>query len=67
MGDVDTLKKAADSMGIQLSDEKLKLFSVYKSLLVEWNQKFNLTNITESDEIDIRHFADSLSPAISGE
>jgi 16S rRNA (guanine527-N7)-methyltransferase len=67
LGDVDTLKKAADNMGIQLSDEKLKLFSVYKSLLVEWNQKFNLTNITESDEIDIKHFADSLSPALSGE
>jgi len=36
-------------------------FEQYKKLLLEWNQKFNLTAITDSNEIDTKHFKDSLS------
>ncbi len=37
-----------------------KLFNLYLSELVEWNKKFNLTAITDPDEIEKKHFEDSL-------
>lgn len=33
----------------------------YRELLTEWNGKFNLTAITEEEEVEVKHFADSLS------
>lgn len=41
-------------------------FEVYQSLLLEWNEKMNLTAITEPDEIKIKHFEDSLTCLKSG-
>lgn len=46
---------------IVLSDEQLNLFDRYKDLLLEWNEKINLTAITDTDEIYKKHFLDSLS------
>ncbi len=43
-----------------LTDEALDNFDTYARLLVEWNEKMNLTGITEPDEIVIKHFVDSL-------
>lgn len=43
-----------------LNDEALDNFDIYARLLVEWNEKMNLTGITEPDEIVIKHFVDSL-------
>lgn len=43
-----------------LSDKALDDFDTYARLLVEWNEKMNLTGITEPDEIVIKHFVDSL-------
>ncbi len=36
-------------------------FEVYLKELLEWNKKFNLTAITDPDEIRLKHFEDSLS------
>ncbi len=35
-------------------------FEKYFELLVEWNEKFNLTSITQKDEVEQKHFVDSL-------
>lgn len=35
-------------------------FTLYRNLLIEWNKKFNLTAITDPQEIEIKHFIDSL-------
>lgn len=35
-------------------------FEKYFSLLTEWNEKFNLTAITEKEDVFVKHFADSL-------
>lgn len=43
-----------------LSDKALDDFDTYARLLVEWNEKMNLTGIIEPDEIVIKHFVDSL-------
>lgn len=52
----DTVKK----MNYELTEEMLSQFSSYEKLLVEWNEKMNLTAITEHNEVIIKHFADSL-------
>ena len=38
-----------------------KLFNLYLTELLEWNKKFNLTAVTDPEEIRVRHFEDSLS------
>ena len=46
----------------QLSEEQIKKFSIFASLLKEWNEKMNLTAIVEDEEIVEKHFYDSLLP-----
>ncbi|MBQ2827796.1 MAG: 16S rRNA (guanine(527)-N(7))-methyltransferase RsmG [Clostridia bacterium] len=46
---------------ITLTDEKIKMFDKYASLLIEWNSKFNLTAIKDPDGIVVKHFVDSLA------
>jgi|SRR5579863_2394677 len=44
-----------------VTDQQLHLFLRYRQELLEWNSRFNLTAITDPDEILIRHFLDSAS------
>lgn len=55
------LKSGAQSLGLALTDRQLATFQVYYQELVGWNKKFNLTAITEYDQVQVRHFVDSLS------
>lgn len=48
---------------IQLSKYQLEQFAVYYERLIEWNQKMNLTAITEKGEVYLKHFYDSLTAA----
>ena len=50
------LKKCPD-----LTDEMQQQFEDYMNLLLEWNEKINLTAITEQDDIILKHFVDSLT------
>lgn len=47
---------------IVLNDEQINKFEQFKDLLIEWNEKINLTTITDENEILIKHFIDSLIP-----
>jgi 16S rRNA (guanine527-N7)-methyltransferase len=58
---MDRLKSGAQSLGLNLTDQQLATFQVYYQELVGWNKKFNLTAITEYDQVQVRHFVDSLS------
>ncbi|KAB7707625.1 16S rRNA (guanine(527)-N(7))-methyltransferase RsmG [Bacillus aerolatus] len=49
--------------GIDLSPSQLEQFDLYYKLLVEWNEKMNLTAITDEEEVYLKHFYDSLSAA----
>lgn len=49
-----------ESFGFKLSDEQLELFEKYYEILKFYNEKFNLTAITEKNEVYLKHFADSL-------
>lgn len=55
------IKSEVGKLGIDLSDHQIEQFISYYELLVEWNQKMNLTSITEFDEVLLKHFVDSLS------
>jgi 16S rRNA (guanine527-N7)-methyltransferase len=45
---------------IDLSDKQLKQFDTYFQCLIEWNEKMNLTAITEIEDVYIKHFFDSI-------
>ena len=44
---LDTLTYKTKNINIELDDEKVKKFYTYMNLLLEWNEKINLTAITE--------------------
>lgn len=46
---------------VKLNSAQLQMFRRYASELLGWNQRINLTAITEPDEVEVKHFADSLS------
>lgn len=54
------LKQNAGEYGITLSTEALEKFELYARMLVEYNEKVNLTAITQPEEIAVKHFLDSL-------
>lgn len=51
---------------INLTDQQKAQFERYFELLVEWNQKINLTAITENEEVYLKHFYDSIAPILQG-
>ena len=48
-------------LNIEVTDEKLELLEKFYNLLVEWNDKINLTTIVEKDKVYLKHFYDSLT------
>lgn len=54
--------QALAEKGIQLSPIQIQQFDRYYHLLVEWNQKINLTAITQREDVYLKHFYDSLLP-----
>ncbi len=62
---MDTVQftKALEEKGISLSPRQLEQFEQYFHLLVEWNEKMNLTAITDKHEVYLKHFYDSISAA----
>jgi 16S rRNA (guanine527-N7)-methyltransferase len=50
-------------LGITLTDSQSDQFEAYYRLLVEWNEKMNLTGITEREQVYEKHFYDSLTAA----
>ncbi len=57
------LEQLAASFGIHLTLTQLKQFEQYRALLLEWNERMNLTRIVDNDDITVRHFLDSLTCA----
>lgn len=55
------LRELVRKINIDLNDEMIDKFFLYKKLLLEWNEKINLTAITDDKEILIKHFIDSLT------
>ena len=62
----DILKSGSDKLGIELSEEQIEKLIRYSQLLVEWNEKINLTAITDEFSIATKHFLDSMSAISTG-
>ncbi len=53
--------KELDNIGIKLTKKQLDQLDRYYHLLIEWNEKINLTRITEEKDVYLKHFYDSLT------
>ncbi|KIY22899.1 16S rRNA (guanine(527)-N(7))-methyltransferase RsmG [Mesobacillus subterraneus] len=59
----DQFKALLAEKGIELSQRQMEQYEIYYHLLVEWNEKMNLTTITEKPDVYLKHFYDSVSAA----
>ncbi len=59
---LDQLVDGLRSLGYETSSTQLKMFELYRSELLRWNEYSNLTAITDPDQIETRHFLDSITP-----
>ena len=57
------LQAGAQELGVPLTPEQFEQFERYYHALVQWNRKFNLTAITDYEEVQAKHFLDSLAGA----
>lgn len=57
---MDFVQRLKD-FNIKINDEQIKRFMNYMNLLLEWNEKINLTAITQPEEVKLKHFVDSLT------
>ncbi len=60
---VEWLSKKLSEHGIELTETQKEQFQTYYQLLVEWNEKMNLTSITEEHDVYLKHFYDSITPS----
>jgi 16S rRNA (guanine527-N7)-methyltransferase len=58
---VEKLINGARRLGLLLSPKQIESFEIYYHELISWNQKINLTAITDYEEVQVKHFLDSLS------
>lgn len=52
---------------IELNTKQKKQFEIYFEELITWNEKINLTAITDKQEVYLKHFYDSISPILEEE
>ena len=55
------IEKYLEELNIELNEKQISDFYKYMKLLIEWNEKMNLTAIIEPKEIILKHFVDSLT------
>ena len=58
---MERLVTGAEKLGLSLSQEQVRQFEEYCREMLDWNQRVNLTAITGYEEVQIRHFLDSLT------
>jgi len=59
------LKAGAAQLGVALSEEQLDQFETYYRELADWNQRVNLTSIIEYEDVQVKHFLDSLTVCLT--
>lgn len=62
----ETFYNLLANQNLPLSDQQKKQFERYFELLIEWNEKINLTAITDKEEVYLKHFYDSIAPILQG-
>ena len=62
----DILKNGCKELGISINENQISQLNTYAKLLKEWNEKINLTAITDDEGIAIKHFLDSMTALLTG-
>jgi 16S rRNA (guanine527-N7)-methyltransferase len=62
---MQNLYQNAKHFSLSLTEAQLNAFAQYSQELIAWNQRVNLTRITEPEEIAVKHFLDSLSVCLA--
>ncbi len=62
---MEKLIGGAKKLGLELTPGQLEQFSIYYQELIDWNQRMNLTKITGYEEVQIKHFLDSLTVTLA--
>jgi len=58
---MEKLSLGAKKLGLHLTPSQLSQYETYYQELVEWNKRVNLTAITDYEEVQLKHFLDSLT------
>ena len=58
---IEVFKEEVEKLGISLTDDQLNQLALFYQLLLSWNEKMNLTRITNQEEVYLKHFYDSLT------
>jgi 16S rRNA (guanine527-N7)-methyltransferase len=59
-----SLKEELVKHGIPVTERQLEQFNLYYDMLIDWNERMNLTAITDRDGVMEKHFFDSVTPAL---
>ena len=62
---MEKLNLGAPKLSLSLDSKQLEQFSIYYQELLVWNQRINLTRITDYEEVQIKHFLDSLTVTLA--
>ena len=62
---MEKLNAGAQKLGLELSPRQLEQFNIYYQELIDWNKRMNLTTITDYEEVQIKHFLDSLTVTLA--
>ncbi|MCK4260488.1 MAG: 16S rRNA (guanine(527)-N(7))-methyltransferase RsmG [Halanaerobiales bacterium] len=60
----EILISGINELGVQIDSNQLDSFDKFMFLMLEWNEKINLTAITDSKSILVKHFMDSITPLL---
>ncbi len=63
----ELLLESCKKINIYLTDKQIRQFIEYKNMLINWNEKFNLTAITDEKEIILKHFVDCLAISLGAD
>ncbi|KPI46238.1 16S rRNA (guanine(527)-N(7))-methyltransferase RsmG [Clostridioides difficile] len=66
MTNIELLKNGIEGFNIIINESMLEKFKKYREILVDWNQKMNLTGIEDEKEVYVKHFLDSISAIKNG-
>ncbi|KPI46721.1 16S rRNA methyltransferase [Clostridioides difficile] len=66
MNNIELLRNGIEGFNIITNESMLEKFKKYREILVDWNQKMNLTGIEDEKEVYVKHFLDSISAVKNG-
>jgi 16S rRNA (guanine527-N7)-methyltransferase len=58
---MELLEAGVKEWGLSLTPQQVQAFEFYYQQLIDWNERVNLTSITDYEEVQVKHFLDSLS------